>query len=80
MIGGSLRTGSVNAAVLRTAAALATGAVAAEIYEGLDTLPYFDPDADRDPLPPAVSRLRASIDAADAVLFCTPEYAGALPG
>jgi NAD(P)H-dependent FMN reductase len=27
-----------------------------------------------------VVELRASIDAADAVLLCTPEYAGALPG
>jgi chromate reductase len=80
MICGSLRAGSVNAAVLRTAAALAPGAVTCEIYEGLDTLPYFDPDDDHDPLPPAVAALRASIAAANAVLFCTPEYAGALPG
>jgi chromate reductase len=27
-----------------------------------------------------VADLRATIGAADAVLFCTPEYAGALPG
>jgi chromate reductase len=27
-----------------------------------------------------VAELRAQVDAADAVLFCTPEYAGALPG
>jgi chromate reductase len=80
MICGSLREGSVNAAVLRTAATLVTGAVSTERYEGLDALPYFDPDADHDPLPPAVACLRASIGASDAVLFCTPEYAGALPG
>ena len=54
--------------------------MATEIYEGIETLPYFDPDADHDPLPAAVASLRASIAAADAVLFCTPEYAGALPG
>ena len=80
LIGGSLRTGSVNAAVLRTAATLAPDGVTTDIYEGIETLPYFDPDADHDPLPPAVASLRASIAAADAVLFCTPEYAGALPG
>jgi NAD(P)H-dependent FMN reductase len=80
MICGSLRAGSVNAAVLRTAAALVPNAVIAEIYEALATLPYFDPDADHDPLPPTVAQLRAAIAAADAVLFCTPEYAGALPG
>ena len=43
-------------------------------------LPHFNPDDDVDPLPPAVADLRRRIDAADAVLFCTPEYAGALPG
>ncbi|MDQ6635762.1 MAG: NAD(P)H-dependent oxidoreductase [Gemmatimonadota bacterium] len=80
LICGSLRTGSVNAAVLRTVAALARDDVAVETYEGMETLPYFDPDADHDPLPPTVASLRTSIAAADAVLFCTPEYAGALPG
>ena len=32
------------------------------------------------PLPPAVVDLRARIAAADAILFSTPEYAGAMPG
>ena len=44
------------------------------------TLPHFNPDADGEPLPAAVANLRAQVAAADAVLFCTPEYAGALPG
>jgi chromate reductase len=80
MICGSLRAGSVNAAVLRTASTLAPDGVSTEVFEGLTALPYFDPDDDHDPLPPAVASLRASIGAASAVLFCTPEYAGALPG
>jgi chromate reductase, NAD(P)H dehydrogenase (quinone) len=42
-------------------------------------LPAFDHD-DADPLPPAVGELRAQIAHADGVLFCTPEYAGGLPG
>jgi chromate reductase, NAD(P)H dehydrogenase (quinone) len=50
------------------------------VYDGLAGLPHFNPDDDRDPLPPAVAALRAAIAAADAVLFCTPEYAGTLPG
>nr|WP_282693306.1 NAD(P)H-dependent oxidoreductase [Streptomyces sp. CC208A] len=45
-----------------------------------DALPHFDPDHDHEPLPPPVADLRGRIAAADAVLFCTPEYAGALPG
>src|SRR5581483_2560142 len=54
--------------------------VTAELYGGLAALPAFNPDDDHDPLPPAVGELRARIAAADAVLFCTPEYAGTLPG
>jgi chromate reductase, NAD(P)H dehydrogenase (quinone) len=42
-------------------------------------LPAFDHD-DADPLPPAVGELRAQIAEADGILFCTPEYAGGLPG
>jgi chromate reductase len=59
---------------------VAPGEIDAVLYDGLDGLPHFDPDRDRVPLPPAVAELRAAIRAADAILFCTPEYAGALPG
>ena len=41
---------------------------------------WFDPDDDREPLPRPVAVLRRAIADADAVLVCTPEYAGALPG
>jgi chromate reductase len=76
LIGGSLRSGSGNAAVLGTAATFAPSV----IYGGLGDLPHFNPDDDREPLHPAVAELRAAIKAADALLFCTPEYAGGLPG
>ncbi|GAA4797836.1 hypothetical protein GCM10023200_37670 [Actinomycetospora chlora] len=77
LVGGSTRAASTTTAVLRTVRELAPGAV---LYEGLATLPAFDPDDDRDPLPPPVARLRDAVRAAPAVLFCTPEYAGGLPG
>ena len=78
LIGGSTRAASTTTAVLRTAREMARpGPV---LYEELAALPAFDPDDDRDPLPPAVERLRGAIREADAVLFCTPEYAGGLPG
>jgi len=80
LVSGSLRSGSSNAAVLRTAKAIAPAGVQAELYERLAELPHFNPDDDFDPLPAAVIEMRAGIAAADAVLFCTPEYAGALPG
>jgi len=50
------------------------------MYEDLAGLPHFNPDDDHDPLPSPAAALRAQIGEADALLFSTPEYAGALPG
>jgi NAD(P)H-dependent FMN reductase len=80
LVSGSLRAASTNSAVLRTAANVAPPAVHTVIFDGLASLPHFNPDDDVTPLDPQVERLRAAIHAADAILFCTPEYAGALPG
>jgi chromate reductase, NAD(P)H dehydrogenase (quinone) len=80
MFTGSLRSGSTNTALLRTAQAVAPEGMAAGLYEGLGRLPLFNPDDDAVPLHPAVADLRAGIAGADALLFSTPEYAGALPG
>ncbi len=80
MISGSLRSGSVNTAVLWTAAELLPAGVVADTFDGTGRLPHFNPDDDVDPLHPAVADFRRRIVVADAVLFSTPEYAGALPG
>jgi NAD(P)H-dependent FMN reductase len=80
LVPGSLRERSTSTAVLRTAAQVAPEAVETTLYEGLASLPHFNQDDDHDPLPPAVAELRAAVHAADAVVFSTPEYAGALPG
>lgn len=77
---GSTRSGSTNTAVLVTVAGLVRAGVTAVVYGGLSALPAFNPDDDRDPLPPTVADLRGHLAAADAVLVCTPEYAGGLPG
>ncbi|MER5614271.1 NADPH-dependent FMN reductase [Streptomyces sp. NPDC002215] len=80
LLSGSLRSGSSNETVLRTAQAVAPAGVRTVLYDGLAALPHFNPDDDVDPLPAPVAELRAAIDDADAVLVCTPEYAGTLPG
>ncbi|HEX8007456.1 MAG TPA: NADPH-dependent FMN reductase [Trebonia sp.] len=80
LVTGSTRGGSVNTAALTTMAAAAPSEVTAVLYDGLAGLPAFNPDHDGDRLPEAVAGLRRQIAAADAVLFCTPEYAGSLPG
>jgi NAD(P)H-dependent FMN reductase len=80
LISGSLRAESTNTAVLRTLQAVAPDGIVASLFDGLAELPPFNPDDDVSPLPPSVADLRDQIHAADALLFSTPEYAGALPG
>jgi len=83
LISGSLRAGSTNGAVVATAHALAAEAgVTTVVFTGLADLPHFNPDDDPEggPVHPAVADLRAELEQADAMLFSTPEYAGALPG
>jgi NAD(P)H-dependent FMN reductase len=80
MISGSLRKASTNTAVLRTAITRPPNGVRTVPYEGMAGLPHFNPDNDCDPLDESVEASRASIRAADALLFSVPEYAGALPG
>jgi chromate reductase len=80
LISGSTRSGSTNTAALVTAAALAPGGVTTVLYRGLGILPAFNPDHDGDRVPEPAAELRREIEGADAVLFCTPEYAGTLPG
>jgi chromate reductase, NAD(P)H dehydrogenase (quinone) len=80
LVSGSTRSGSANTAALITAAEIAPSQVTAVPYDGLAELPAFNPDHDGDRLPPSAARLRRQIAESDAVLFCTPEYAGTLPG
>ena len=81
LISGSNREGSTNAAVLRTAATLAGDGVETVTYAGIGALPIFNPDDDQEGIPvdPRVAEMRRDLGACDAVLFCTPEYAGAMP-
>jgi len=81
LVSGSTRSGSTNTAALATAAEIAPSQVTAVRYDGLAELPAFNPDHDGgDRLPQSAARLRREIAESDAVLFCTPEYAGTLPG
>lgn len=82
LISGSLRAMSTNTAVLRTAAEVADDVVTTTLYAGMGDLPHFNPDDDREGMSvhAAVAELRAAVASADALLLCTPEYAGALPG
>lgn len=78
LISGSTRPGSTNTAALRTFAEIAAPDCTAELFTGLVDIPAFVPGDQ--PAPPAVHALRARLAAADAVVFCAPEYAGFIPG
>ena len=77
LISGSTLGSSLHTAALRTAARYAPPEIGTTLYEDLRELPAFVP-GDL-PLGP-VAELRSMVEAADAVLFSTPEYAGSLPG
>jgi NAD(P)H-dependent FMN reductase len=79
-ISGSLRAQSSNGSVLEAASRLAPAGVEVVQYRGLAALPSFNPDDDVDPLPPPVAEWRAEVARADALLFCSPEYARGVPG
>jgi chromate reductase len=79
-ISGSLRAQSSNGAVLDAARALAPPGIEVVIFDGVARLPHFNPDDDAEPLPAAVAEWRREVGRADALIFCSPEYAHGVPG
>ena len=71
---GSLRAASFNRALLRAAEELAPPGIEITTFDGLGALPFYDGDVEAAGQPIAVRSLRAAVDAADAILFVTPEY------
>ena len=77
---GSLRAGSYNAALLRTAEAEFTRLGATfERFAEIRDVPHFDEDMEATP-PADVSAMRERVAAADGVLFATPAYNGSITG
>lgn len=79
-ISGSLRRASSNGALVGAVARLASGNVEVSIYRELASLPPFNPDLEEETAPEAVVRFRAALQACDAVLISSPEYAHGVPG
>lgn len=76
---GSMRRHSFNRGLLRTAMLLQPEDVRL-VEVPVNTLPFFNPDhADAEDIP-LVQDFILALRRADAVLICTPEYAGSLPG
>ena len=76
---GSLRHGSFNRALLRTAAELAPERLRIDIHEIAD-IPLYNQDVEDQNAPAAVTTLREAVRSADALLIATPEYNHGVPG
>jgi chromate reductase, NAD(P)H dehydrogenase (quinone) len=81
-ISGSLRGGSSATALAHALGRYAPAGTIVTVYDELEGVPPFHPDRDRegDVAPAPVARLRAALQAADAVVISTPEYAFGVPG
>ena len=82
-LGGSLREGSRNRALLHEAAALAPPGTEVDLGElaTIGSLPLFNQDIlDREGFPAGVAELKEALRVADGLLIATPEYNWGIPG
>ncbi len=78
-LSGSLRAASLNTRLLRATELLAPKHITFEVFNGLGSLPIFNPDLD-DKAPEPVQIFQAALSKADAVLIASPEYAHGVTG
>lgn len=79
-ISGSTRKASSNLNLIKAIVDLTSEIFDVTIFEGLSTLPHFNPDLDNDKAPQEITDFRNRLREADGVLICTPEYAVGVPG
>nr|WP_294790184.1 NADPH-dependent FMN reductase [uncultured Mucilaginibacter sp.] len=77
---GSTRKTSSNLNLIKAIADLTSESFNITIFEGLSTLPHFNPDLDNESVPEEVKDFRKQLSEAEGVLICTPEYAIGVPG
>jgi chromate reductase, NAD(P)H dehydrogenase (quinone) len=75
---GSLRTASINRKLAHAVEKLAPDELSFE-HVRIDNLPLYNQDFDKD-YPVEGRRLKQQVEAADALLFVTPEYNRSIPG
>ena len=79
-LSGSLRTGSLNSALLRAAAGAMPQGAELEIGT-IQGIPLYDGDLEeKQGLPEAVVKLKERVVATDGLLLVTPEYNNSVPG
>jgi NAD(P)H-dependent FMN reductase len=79
-ISGSLRVRSTNLTIIEAIAEMFADEIKVTIYDGLASLPHFNPDLEKGVPVPEIEDFRRRIRASDGVLICTPEYVFSIPG
>jgi chromate reductase, NAD(P)H dehydrogenase (quinone) len=77
---GSLRKGSLNAAIARALPALAPEGVTIAPLGSVGDFPLYNADVQAEGFPPVVTAMGEAIRAADGVIVVTPEYNYSIPG
>lgn len=78
-ISGSIRSNSTNELILKFIADLYNESLDIQLYKDIEKLPHFNPDLNDKKLPLSVKNFLETIEKADGVIICTPEYVFSLP-
>lgn len=79
-ISGSVRAASSNSLLLNSLKRFAPATINISVFEGIETLPIFNPDLEGCRTPDSVLKFCRQIEAADGVLIACPEYVRSIPG
>lgn len=79
VINGSASENSANQKLIDRFVGLTEDYFDVTVFNGLKTLPHFNPELSIDGTPKAVLNFRDSIKNADGILICTPEYVFSIP-
>jgi chromate reductase len=76
---GSASSNSTNLKLVEKIASLTCKEFKLIIFNDLKTLPHFDPELSSENPPKQIIEFRKSIDQADGIIICTPEYVFSIP-
>ena len=76
---GSASSNSSNLKLVEKMASLTSQEFNLTIYNDLKTLPHFDPELSANNPPKQIIEFRKSMEQADGVIICTPEYVFSIP-
>lgn len=76
---GSASSDSANLKLVEKLVLLSENTFHVTIFQDLKLLPHFDPELSINNPPISIQKFRKSIDQADGVIICTPEYVFSIP-